>query len=553
MACEITEEDYRNIFGYSDEEQDEGDSDIDFEGLQADSSDDEGSGSERDGEATDVEDETEEQWTVELSNFDLREFSGRPGLLVNIGNEPKADDFFTEVFDEETFDKIVEETNRYARQNLANNASRLAKWRDVTKPELKAYFGLCVIMGINILPKVADYWSNDPFLGNEAVKRVMPRNRFQELSQFLHFCDSTQAPARGDEGYDRLYKVLTAVLKNIQRCYYPTKNIAVDEGMIAFKGRLSFRQYMPAKPTKYGIKVWMAADSANGYVINFSVYLGSEEGNPRIHGLGYAVVMDMVKPYLNKNHHVFFDNFFSGPRLLEHLELQDTYACSTVRCNRKDLPPCAKDKLGKPGELVQAQKGHMMFAKWHDKRDVAFLSTNVSPGEPSRNVQRKIRGRNIDIVKPRVSDVYTANMGGVDRADQLRSYYYVGRQSRKWYRYIFWYVFNMAACNSYILECVHRERNKRSQSEFRLELGKRLINGYNSRKRPANEVPAPFNERLADHKSTQIDGRKKQCVFCKKAGRKTPKGYPVETKFKCEQCNVALCKDPCFRAYHTDS
>ena len=56
---------------------------------------------------------------------------------------------------------------------------------------------------------------------------------------------------------------------------------------------------------------------------------------------------------------MFFDNLFSSPRLLEHLELQDTYACSTVHG--------AKDKLGKPGELVQAQKGHMMLTKWHDK------------------------------------------------------------------------------------------------------------------------------------------------------------------------------------------
>ena len=66
--------------------------------------------------------------------------------------------------------RIVEETNRYARQSLANNVPRISKWRNITKPELKAYFGLCIIMGINILPKDADYWSNDPFLGNEAVK-----------------------------------------------------------------------------------------------------------------------------------------------------------------------------------------------------------------------------------------------------------------------------------------------------------------------------------------------------------------------------------------------
>ena len=151
-------------------------------------------------------------------------------------------------------------------------------------------------------------------------------------------------PACGENGYGRLYKVravLNAVLENSQRCYAPNKHIAIDEGMIAFNGRLSFWQYMPAKPTKYGIKVWMAVDWKNGCVIYYDVYLGSEEGVWRIHGLGYDVVMKMIQPYMNKNHHVYFDNFFSSPVLLEHLELQQTYACSTVRCNRKGLPASA--------------------------------------------------------------------------------------------------------------------------------------------------------------------------------------------------------------------
>ena len=131
----------------------------------------------------------------------------------------------------------------------------------------------------------------------------MKRNSFQEISQFFHFADSTRTPARGEKGYDRLYKVrpvLNAVLENSQRCYSPNKHIAIDEGMIAYKGRLSFQQYMPAKPTKYGIKLWMAADSRNGYVINYDVYLGSEEGVQRIQGLGYNVVLKMIQPYMNK-------------------------------------------------------------------------------------------------------------------------------------------------------------------------------------------------------------------------------------------------------------
>ena len=315
------------------------------------------------------------------------------------------------------------------------------------------------------------------------------KNRFEEISQFLHLNDTSREPARGEANFDRLYKCYpasNAVLRNVQQCYLPTKNLSVDEEMIAFKGRLSFRKYLPAKLTKYGIKVWMAADSSNGYVVNFSVYLGSEGEIRRQHGLGYDVVMGMTRPFFKRKHHVSFDNFFSSPVLLDHLLVQETYACSTVRCTCKELPACAKDKLRHRGQTVTRQRGSLLFTKWHNKRDVDFLSTNVLPEEPSRNVQCKKRGRNIAIQKPCVSDVYTANMDGVDRADQFRSYYTVGRQSRKWYRYIFWFLFIVAACNGYILEC----ERKRPQAAFRLELGKRRINGYTYRKRPANQVLA---------------------------------------------------------------
>ncbi len=79
--------------------------------------------------------------------------------------------------------------------------------------------------------------------------------------------------------------------------------------------------------------------------------------------------------------------------------------------------------------MITQQRKSLMFTKWHGKRVVAFLLTNVSPEEPSRTVQCKKNGRNIQTEKLRVSDVYTANMGGVDHIDQFHSYYIVGRQS----------------------------------------------------------------------------------------------------------------------------
>ena len=44
----------------------------------------------------------------------------------------------------------------------------------------------------------------------------MPKNRFEEITQFLHLYDLSREPARGDVNFDRLYKfrpALNAVLK----------------------------------------------------------------------------------------------------------------------------------------------------------------------------------------------------------------------------------------------------------------------------------------------------------------------------------------------------
>ena len=160
--------------------------------------------------------------------------------------------------------------------------------------------------------------------------------------------------------------------------------MSINEGMIAYKGRVSFRQFMPAKLTKYGIKVWMAADEKT-FTTQILLFTSAKQkitAGCRIHGLGYDVVMKMTAPFLNNYRPIFFDNFFTSTRLLDHLFAQNTYACGMVRCNCKDLPPCAKHKP-RLGEMVRAQCGQLVFTKWHDKRDVAFLSTNVSPDEPS--------------------------------------------------------------------------------------------------------------------------------------------------------------------------
>ena len=42
-------------------------------------------------------------------------------------------------------------------------------------------------------------------------------------------------------------------------------------------------------------------------------------------------------------------------------------------------------------------------------------------------------------------------MGGVDKGAQLHSYYRVRLKSRKYYKYTFWFLFDVAITNAYIL------------------------------------------------------------------------------------------------------
>ena len=119
--------------------------------------------------------------------------------------------------------------------------------------------------------------------------------------------------------------------------YNPHKEVVVDEAMIKFTGRSTLKQYMPVKR---GIKVWALADSHNGYFHKFQVYTG-KEGSGEKH-LGQRVVKDLTRHLKGRNHHVFFDNFFTSEQLLRDLAEDNIFACGTARKDCRGFPPALK-------------------------------------------------------------------------------------------------------------------------------------------------------------------------------------------------------------------
>ena len=86
----------------------------------------------------------------------------------------------------------------------------------------------------------------------------MTMNCFQQLFRCLHLANNSMQIPAGQPGHDRLFKVrrlLDLLIPKFESEYTIHQECTIDEAMIPFKGRLSFKHYMKAKPTKCGIKV----------------------------------------------------------------------------------------------------------------------------------------------------------------------------------------------------------------------------------------------------------------------------------------------------------
>lgn len=433
-----------------------------------------------------------------------------------------------------------------------------AKWVETTVTEMRAFLGINILMGICQMPEADMFWSSNNLLGNVGVQNIMTCNRFQKILQYFHVSDRSAEPRRGDEGYDRLYKVrnvIDRVSETFLRGFTLSQQASVDEAMIAYTGRLSFRQYMPAKPVKRGMKVWMLCDANSAYMSRFEVYLG-RQNNQTEYGLGYNVVTKLTDHLHHTHRQLFFDNFFTGLPLMEQLLAKGLYACGTVRANRKGFP---KD-LKKPREIknrgefriLQKQDTNVTATVWKDKRLVHHLSTLSDPRD-IKDAQRRVGANVLNLRQPHSVHAYNKFMGGVDLHDQHRAKYDVGRNSKKWWRYLFWFLLNCSIVNAFIIyKLVSRRITKRKRYthlDFRLELTRELIGGYCKRKRSvsefANRDGLVDTENIDGHIHGKLPGPRRTCKYHTRYLKERK-----ETIFGCAVCQVHLCRDGCHTRYH---
>lgn len=129
-----------------------------------------------------------------------------------------------------------------------------------------------------------------------------------------------------------LYKIRELYDMLIQRFQYvltPGKVVVVDESMITWRGRLSFKQNIKNKSHKYGVKLYKIC-TPEGYTYNTILYTGKGDTGPE-QNHGHKTVMRLFRGLENVGRLVIADNFYSSVGLAEELLNKSTYYCGTLR------------------------------------------------------------------------------------------------------------------------------------------------------------------------------------------------------------------------------
>ncbi|XP_039478046.1 piggyBac transposable element-derived protein 4-like [Oreochromis aureus] len=221
-------------------------------------------------------------------------------------------------------------------------------WKPMGRVEFRAYVGLLVLAGVYRSRGEACERLWDAESGRSVFRAAMPLKTFGAYSSALRFDDRETRQARqgeggeGGGGYDKLAPIRAVWdewCTRLPAMYRPGPEVTVDERLVPFRGRCPFRQYMPSKPARYGIKIWVACDARSSYAWKMQVYTGKPDkrGPPEKH-LATRVVVDLTEG-LELGRNVTCDNFLTSCDLTDRLFHQRGHTVlGTLRSNRPEIP-----------------------------------------------------------------------------------------------------------------------------------------------------------------------------------------------------------------------
>nr|XP_057908694.1 pogo transposable element with ZNF domain isoform X1 [Doryrhamphus excisus] len=489
----------------------------------------------------------------------IRPFTETSGPHHSLQGNGEAIDYFNLVFPAALVELIMTETNTHAKI-CRYMGFGCPDWVPVTTREIKGFIGLCILMGIQNLPELSQYWSSSDHDNSHTFHSTMTLGRFKQVASNIRMGSfATNEHRRTSNPNDSLHifrPMLDILGRSMWDAYRPNCCLTIDRALLP---RLEGDGGLGTGDSKSQPQVWLLCDSKSGYCHRFFIQT-SENWKQEV---GFSVVPELVKGLEDKHHQLYLANSLASVPLVKNLLEQGIYSSSSFPPPSRILPRglWQDGQLSKPGDFLQRRLGALLATRWKDTKEMGCLSTNADVGEVDtvwRRSQTKVGGLD-PMNRPMAFRLLQENMRGVDICKQLLACNPLGGilQDRHW-RGLFWFMVNLSVVNSFIVLRESRKRNPPAwvqnglftQANFRKQLGCQLAKCAQRLSETTSWRRTPKVERTDEavqqrHRMAKISVGPKRCRNC------NIKNIRHESVFGCVACRVNLCKQPqCFWEFH---
>lgn len=388
---------------------------------------------------------------------------------------------------------------------------------------------------------IFELWDNNQGTGCELIYITMSEHRFRFLVRCLRFDDVRDREQR--RALDKLAAIRLIFEKFVSNCanaFKPSDYLTIDEQLVAFRGKCPFRQYMPMKPAKFGIKIYALVSSSNFYTTNLEVYVGQQpEGPFRKSNKVNDLVCRLVEPIVGSHRNITADNFFSSIPLARILLQKSLTYIGTLKKNKPEIPECFlpnKERESKSSIFGFQDKCTLVSYVPQKNKAVCAIST--------MHYNKAIDGDTGDEKKPCIITSYNQTKHGVDILDKMCRHYDVCRNSHRWPLTIFFHVMNVGAVNAINIYRANKNDENISRRTFLKELAYQLMEPAIRRRVAMDTLPKEIRRRgkLLLHIPEEPPvprvqaGTVGKCFLC---GRNRNKS----TRKTCDKCQKWVCPD----------
>lgn len=472
-----------------------------------------------------------------------------PGLKThakNLGDNPHPIDVWNLLFSKDMLDEILEWTNRKIASIRPRYKNPTSYIHDIDSTELNGFIGLLIYSAVfkSGNESVNNLFATDG-TGRELFRCTMTKERFLFILHVLRFDNPDDRDERKKDVKEAaISKIFYKFIENSQLCYTVGPSCCVDEMLVPFRGRCSFKMYLPNKPAKYGLKIQCLTDAKTNYLYSAYIYTGkgsdgrslSEQDQKRLLKPTQAVLR-LTSPMENSHRNITADNWYSSIELVEELLGKGMTYVGTLKKNKTEIPVCfLPNRSRKENEALYGYTENITLLSYVPKKSKAVILVSSMHHGP---------GTDETINKPEIIAEYNRTKGGVDTVDQMCSNYSAQRRSRRWPMAIFFALINISAgVNSFILYKAYRETPDTNRLDFMKVLAKGLVSPLLQRRLDrghhiTEEMKLAIKRILQiqdplPELQTELLEHRKTCYIC-------PPRLKRKTRFPCCVCRKPIC------------